>query len=297
MTPLGPAGKILVVIVRAHRGVARFWEAARDLYEADPVRHTFALSALSAYLSQGGAPFLLLTVEDDGSPSRPSGAMLQISRDDPLRLCALPLDHVGAVVAAYAGADPALVAVDGPDEVAAAFAEAWRDRVGATPAPPRRNLLHELGDLALPDVRGCARLADLADLDLLVPWVLAYEEEDYGRRGATERMARILRSNLLGPDLVYVLWEHAGEPVAFAGARRPVAGVSRVGPVFVPGGLRGNGYGLAVAGAATAWALEEAKAARVVLFADESSPAPNSIYRRLGYRPVERFSEIKFQRA
>ncbi|WP_438686979.1 GNAT family N-acetyltransferase [Segniliparus sp.] len=293
MTPPGSAGMILVVVVRAYNGVAEFWAAARGLYETDPARHTFALSALSAFLSQGGSPSLLLTVWRDDALV---GAMLQIDRADPLRLSALSLDDVGAVVEAYAAADPSLVAVDGPAEVAEAFAEAWRSRVGAEPAPPRHNLLHELGRLALPAVRGAARLATLADLDLLAGWTLDYEEEDYGRRSTPERMARVLRSNLLGPELVFAVWEDEGRPVAFAGARRPVAGVSRVGPVFVPKELRGNGYGIAVAGAATSWALDEAGAARVVLFTDESSPAPNSIYRKLGYRPVERFSEIRFQR-
>ena len=281
-----------VVVVRAHGRVAEFWDAARSLYEADPARHTFTLSALAAYLAQGGAPRLLLTVWSDESLV---GAMLQINRDDPLRLSALPPDRVGLVVEAFAAADPALVAVDGPESVADAFAEAWCARVGVVASPPRHNVLHELGELARPSVRGGARLATLADLGLLVPWTLAYEEEDYGKQSAPETMARVLRSNLLGSSSVFVIWEDDGEPVAFASARRPVAGVSRVGPVFTPRERRGSGYGIAVAGAATAWARAEAGAERVVLFTDESSPTPNSIYAKLGYRPVERFSEIRFQ--
>jgi predicted GNAT family acetyltransferase len=281
-----------VVVVRAHGRVADFWELTRDLYEKDAVRNTFTLSALSAYLSQGGAPYLLLTAWPHGSLA---GAMLQISRDDPLRLSGLPQSCVEEVVEAYAAADPGLVAVDGPEAVAEAFAEAWCAKVGAVALPPRHNLLHELGEHSPPTVPGAARLATAEDLDLLVGWTLDYEAEDYGRRGSPETMRRILRSNLRGSDCVFVMWEDGGRPVAFACARRPVAGVSRVGPVFAPEEVRGNGYGIAVAGAATTWALETGKAARVVLFTDETSPRANSIYQKLGYRPVLRFSERRFQ--
>ncbi|WP_049773252.1 GNAT family N-acetyltransferase [Segniliparus rotundus] len=280
------------MVVRAHGRVADFWELTRELYEKDAVRNTFTLSALSAYLSQGGAPYLLLTAWPHGTLA---GAMLQISRDDPLRLSALPRSCVDAVVAAYAEADPALVAVDGPEQVADAFADAWCATVGAVALPPRHNVLHELGEHTPPAVPGAARLATAADLDLLVGWTLDYEAEDYGRHGSPETMRRVLGSNLRGSDCVFVIWEDKGRPVAFAGVRRPVAGVSRVGPVFAPEDVRGNGYGIAVAGAATAWALETGRAARVVLFTDETSPRPNSIYRKLGYRPVLRFSERRFQ--
>ncbi|WP_169727297.1 GNAT family N-acetyltransferase [Segniliparus rugosus] len=284
------------MVVRAHGSVAEFWDAARSLYEADPVRHTFTLSALAAYSSRGGFPRLLLTVWSGDPPGSPLGAMLQINQDDPLRLSALPTEQIRPVVAAFAAADPDLAAVDGPEAVADAFARAWCAEVGATASPPRHNMLHELGELVRPAVRGGARVAGLADLDLLVGWTLDYEAEDYGRQSAPATMARILRSQLLGSDSATVIWEDEGEPVAFASARRPVVGVARVGPVFTPKERRGNGYGIAVAGAATAWAREEAGAERVVLFTDESSPKPNSIYAKLGYRPVERFSEIRFQR-
>ena len=47
-----------------------------------------------------------------------------------------------------------------------------------------------------------------------------------------------------------LLWEDAGRPVALAVARRPIAGMSRVGPVYTPPEHRRHGYGAAPTAAA-----------------------------------------------
>ena len=75
-------------------------------------------------------------------------------------------------------------------------------------------------------------------------------------------------------------------PAAIAGVTRQVAGMLRVGPVYTPPELRGRGYASAVT-AAVSLRAREAGAEEVLLYTDLANSTSNSIYQRIGYRPVE----------
>jgi predicted GNAT family acetyltransferase len=60
----------------------------------------------------------------------------------------------------------------------------------------------------------------------------------------------------------------------------------RIGPVYTPPEFRGSGYASAVT-AAVSLRAREAGAEEVLLCTDLANPTSNSIYRRIGYRPVE----------
>ena len=80
-----------------------------------------------------------------------------------------------------------------------------------------------------------------------------------------------------------------------AGLTRLSAGQVRVGPVYTPPGLRGNGY----AGAVTcevSQAARDAGAGQVLLFTDLANPTSNALYQRLGYEPVEDRAVWSFHR-
>jgi predicted GNAT family acetyltransferase len=62
--------------------------------------------------------------------------------------------------------------------------------------------------------------------------------------------------------------------------------MARVAPVYTPPSLRGRGYAGAVTAAVSQAALD-AGATEVVLYTDLANPVSNSVYQRLGYRPVE----------
>jgi predicted GNAT family acetyltransferase len=81
------------------------------------------------------------------------------------------------------------------------------------------------------------------------------------------------------------VWEADGVPVSIAALTRAVAGMARVGPVYMPPELRGRGY----AGAATAAisrAARDAGVRDIVLYTDLANPTSNALYQHLGYRPV-----------
>jgi GNAT superfamily N-acetyltransferase len=83
-----------------------------------------------------------------------------------------------------------------------------------------------------------------------------------------------------------MLWVAGGVPVSVAAASRQVAGMIRVGPVYTPPELRGHGYASAATAALSRQALA-AGAEEVVLYTDLANPVANSIYQRIGYRPLE----------
>ena len=91
------------------------------------------------------------------------------------------------------------------------------------------------------------------------------------------------------------LWEDpAGTPVALAARTLTIGGVARIGPVYTPPEHRRRGYGAAVTAACTADGLARG-AERMVLFTDLANPTSNSIYQRIGYRPVSDRRTIHFK--
>lgn len=76
--------------------------------------------------------------------------------------------------------------------------------------------------------------------------------------------------------------------------RDPVAGVSRIRPVFTPADRRRHGYGSAVTAAAARSALDSG-VDDVVLFTDLANPTSNAIYQRIGFKPVADAVRIEFR--
>ena len=93
------------------------------------------------------------------------------------------------------------------------------------------------------------------------------------------------------------LWEaQDATPVSLAGRTATAIGVARVAPVYTPPEARRRGYGAAITAACTADALQR-DAEHVVLFTDLANPTSNSIYQRIGFRPVADRRVVRFERA
>src|SRR6202030_728711 len=90
-----------------------------------------------------------------------------------------------------------------------------------------------------------------------------------------------------------LLWNHEGRPVSLAGTNRAAAGHARIGPVYTPPDLRGRGFGGASTAAVTQAALDDG-ADGVVLFTDLANPTSNTLYQRLGYRPLSDWAVLRF---
>jgi GNAT superfamily N-acetyltransferase len=191
-----------------------------------------------------------------------------------------------AELAAVTMAARPLAGVNARPEVAEAFAGGWRDgNPGGRAGVYRRQRLYRLAGLVWPDpaAGGTARIARDADAPLTADWFAAFanEVDDMGKGEDQSAAAR----EKIGRGGVTV-WEADGRPVSIACNTVQAGGMVRIGPVYTPPQARGCGYGSA-ATAAASQRLLEAGAEEVVLFTDLANPVSNSIYQRIGYRPVE----------
>src|SRR5262249_44347842 len=125
--------------------------------------------------------------------------------------------------------------------------------------------------------------------DLLLAWLHAFQAE--GGPEGPDPAGRVVSDQIGYGGLI--LWEHEGRPVSVAGRNRAAAGQARIGPVYTPPGLRGHGYGGAVTAAVTQAALD-AGAEGTVLFTDLANPTSNTLYQRLGYRPLSDWALLRF---
>jgi GNAT superfamily N-acetyltransferase len=276
-----------VRIVR-HEDVGEFDRVARPFYAADPLRHTVALTVLDGMVGLADEAPGLVTVHEGGAVV---GAALWSAPERGVLVSGVPAEHAAAVEAAI-GAD--VPGVSGPADAAEAFTAAHTARTRAVAQVNLRRRLHVLDALVPPrGVPGLARRATAADLDVLAAWRKAFnEEEPHG--GGPDPRGEAARALELGYG--EMLWEVDGEPVSQASARRPVAGMSRIGPVYTPPVQRKRGYAAAVTAAATQWALD-AGAARVLLFTDVTNLTTNALYPRIGYRALHDELDIGFTRA
>ncbi|HEV2778671.1 MAG TPA: GNAT family N-acetyltransferase [Actinophytocola sp.] len=279
--------------VRVHTDPPEFWALARPIFAADPMRHTHGLSVIRRLVdapNPDDEPATLLTLWDG---DRIAGAAF---RTPPWPVCvsAVPAEAMEATASALLELDPDLPGVSGPRDAAEPFAEMWAKLTGAAVKELVAMRLYRLGRLEPPAVPGHARLAMEEDLPLLGTWTREFQIEALGREREPGRSeANVRRSLGLGNG--WMLWEHDGRIVSVAHASAPVDGMSRVGPVYTPPELRGRGYGSAATAAVSRWALD-AGAEYVILFTDLANPVSNSIYQRLGYRPVYDQTELEFDR-
>ncbi|MEU3721444.1 GNAT family N-acetyltransferase [Streptomyces sp. NPDC031705] len=263
--------------------LAAYLAAARPAVAAQPVVNTVLLTVTDALERRG--PHAFGPADPvfgwwTGADGRVAGALLR-TPPFPLLLGALPAEAVGALARAFAS-EP-LLAGTGSLNARRADASALAGIWGAPARVAEENRLYVLAGLLAPDPvpEGRGRPAAEADLPLLLEWVGAFNRE-CALPGTPSEAALRDRISYGG----CLLWEHGGTPVSLAGFSRPIAGVSRIGPVYTPPAERGRGYAAGVTHAASG-AAYAAGAERVLLFTDLANPTSNGLYQRLGYVPVE----------
>ncbi|WP_137989571.1 GNAT family N-acetyltransferase [Streptomyces vilmorinianum] len=262
-----------------------FRAAAHDHFAADPARNTVLLT-----LSEGARRRPLASArygwwtEADG---RVTGAFLFTLPHEPA-LGPMPVEAARALVHALPdageGAGPAAVtSVRGEEETAEAFAAELCGESGRAWTTTRRMRLYRLGQLTPPDPapQGRARTATAEDIPRAAAWMRDFAG-DIGESTDVDYTPNI-EPRVAEGRLHF--WQTGDGPVSMAGISPIVAGQARISPVYTPSGLRGRGYAGAITSAVSRAALD-AGARQVLLFTDLSNPTSNSLYQRLGYRPV-----------
>jgi predicted GNAT family acetyltransferase len=180
--------------------------------------------------------------------------------------------------------------VTGPQAGARAFAAAWCDQ-----HPLRAECHHRLRAFQLttvtpsPFVPGAMRRAESADRAAVEEWYRAFDADadlSIGEQRATELAVRALAAGRV------FVWDHEGA-VAQAAINGTTPHGVRIGMVYTPPSHRRHGYATALVAALSRHCLAGGRAF-CFLFTNLANPISNSIYPKIGYRPVADFEEIDF---
>jgi GNAT superfamily N-acetyltransferase len=264
-----------------------FDDAAGDHLRSAPVSQTLPLTVLDTLRLAGphafGSPDPPLFGWWTDESGRVAGAFVQ-TPPYPLVFARTPDAALPGLVTTLLRAGRPVAFANGETATAGEFARLWTAATAASAHVVRHERLFRLDELVPLEhpPTGSPRSAGQTDRDTLIALSRAFHAEAIGppRPDPSAQVDARLRSG------GYTLWSVDGETAAFAGASRAVEGVARIGPVYTAPEHRRCGYGSAATAARTAATLD-AGAAEVVLFTDLANPTSNSIYRKLGYVPVE----------
>jgi hypothetical protein len=183
--------------------------------------------------------------------------------------------------------------VVGPNEAALAFSQAWQVSTSEEYSLAFHERVYELVEVIPPPrPSGEMRPALDADLELCARWLTEFQAEAMPQERQTLDEARsAMRRRIEGWDIY--LWDDGG-PVALAGRTRPTPHGYTIGPVYTPPEHRRKGYATALTADLSQLLLDMGKQF-VTLFTDLANPTSNSIYMKVGFRPVCDFDMYRFQ--
>lgn len=271
---------------------AAFLAQAQATLEADEVRNNLILG-ITLRLARSPSPPIppyLATVADGDALAlaaiiTPPRNVLILAWGDAWR------EAVHLVAADLAEREMRPPGVIGPAEVARAFADAYGQRAGVVVREGLKECLYVLRQVVYrPDAPGRFRLADADDIELVARWYGEFEAEALGEHGDPAALREFAEAKIAAGDIA--LWED-GEPVALVGRTRPLRHGVTIAPVYTPPPFRNRGYATACTAAFTQ-ALLDAGYEFCTLFTNLANPTANSIYQRIGYRPVALFDEYRF---
>lgn len=182
--------------------------------------------------------------------------------------------------------------VNGEAHAADAFAKLWQSLAGAEVKKTIRERVYQLDHVIAPHwPAGVFRLANRNDLKLLTAWVDDFHSEALPHNPPID--ARDWAFTAITDGDVY-FWEANGEPVSMARKSRGTQHGQSIGPVFTPLAFRGRGYASAVTAKLSQLILSSGKRF-AMLFTDLSNPTSNSIYQKIGFKPVCDYNQHVFK--
>lgn len=289
--------------VTQYEDVATFASTVEPMVAADRGRSTIVatvLHAVAALPDPHRLPVLVVVSRDHepvgvavaGATTASSALVTQLMSE---LLTAAEQDVVGGLLAsAFLGLDPAPAVVTGPWPGSQAFAAGYCAAAGGEFAIHTELLLYRLDQLIEPvGVAGSPRAAEVgqaADLAVLARWRMEFA-------AATDAFPAITEPDVDGAHrtaqrgMTQLWWTVDGGPVSLAVHSPVIGGMVRIGPVYTPEALRGNGYAAAVTAAAVRSA-GAAGATDILLFTDAANRTSNGVYRRIGFVESGTFAEV-----
>lgn len=146
---------------------------------------------------------------------------------------------------------------------------------------------------AVPNVPGRLRELQAGDLFFKPYWNHAFQIECHTEVQDLATHAAAMRDTL-GQGLHYIWEDVAGQPVSQVSQTRGTPGGGVINYVYTPPYFRGKGYAGAAVVALSRLLLEQHGKQFCSLFADAENPISCGLYRKLGYRDICIFDELRF---
>ena len=172
------------------------------------------------------------------------------------------------------------------------FAQSYAVKRGIEYTVAKNQRIYELSqvNVEIPSI-GTVRLATKKDMSFLPYWMKGFDSDCFGDSlatgGSTDNYLYRMSDNRL-----YIL-EDNGMPVSMAKISRDLQTVCVVGLVYTPPYFRGKGYATSCVAAVSQFGLDRGFT-KCVLYTDLANPISNSIYMKIGYKPICDSIEIKF---
>ncbi len=275
--------------IHRHEDAREFLDRAESWLLRNEAEHNLLLGLAEQLLSPSPLfrpPLYWATIEHLG---RVCGCAF---RTPPFKLgmTRMPEEALDGLVRDLGHVYSSLPAVMGPDQLAGQFATKWAERVGCRVRAGMRERLHSLEKVSRPADPPPGRLttADPTHIDLFTLWGKAFVSETKVQVGDPIKLVRML----VRQKGLYT-WEDGGPRTMLAATGRTRNGV-RVAFVYTPPEFRRVGYASAAVASLSQRLLDEGRRF-CVLFTDLSNATSNSIYRRIGYRPVGDLRDYDFR--
>ena len=189
---------------------------------------------------------------------------------------------------------PDLNGVSGPSESSDLFAQLWQARTARSAKRTMAQRIYQLTQVSpLAGIAGTLRAAHDDDREMLIDWFMGFHRDATGAEPDKHKAAISVARWLESPGRSLFVWEHAGQPVSMTGVAGPTPHGIRVSAVYTPAELRRHGYASACVAAVSQRMLEQGRRF-CFLYTDLANPISNSIYQRIGYRPVCDINEYYF---
>ena len=187
-----------------------------------------------------------------------------------------------------------LPGINGPIPAVDAFADFWCRETGLKKILGLNLRLFELTEVSSPKkTSGHFRFAEEKDEALLLKWMkeFHYEAVPHDPLASDEALLKAIKNCIT--EKGYFLWEDRGEVVCWVASTRQTQREGWIAPVYTPKHLRGKGYASSLVAVASQAILDKGKVA--LLFTDLANPTSNSIYQKIGYKPLADFRHWIFE--
>ena len=179
------------------------------------------------------------------------------------------------------------------NSLATDFSNAYIAVKGGTCRVHKRMRLYELLEVnpEIP-VTGNIRPARESDMAFIPYWIEGFNFDCFGTSPSAKPDPEPYRQ-LIESKMLFIL-DHGGTPVSTAQMKRAMQTVCGVSGVYTPPYFRGKGYASSCVAALSSLILERGFT-KCVLYTDLANPTSNSIYQKIGYRPICDSLELKFE--